>query len=279
MCRVPASDDLLTISAFARRVGLTCGALRFYDDCGLLPPAQVQVGSGYRRYAPEQEARGVLLRALRAVDLPLAEVRIVLDGPPAARVLQAHLLRLERKLEPTRRAAALGLDFVSDGGDRAQVSLDGPELASAVRQVAPAAATTDAIPALACVLLEMGEGDVSLVASDRYRLAVRALRTRWSRGGPCRLLVPVPTLTGLARRAARHDEVRIEVAGGCGTLLAGTEELPLAAVEAEFPDYRAILAGLAPPAARPSSTAGACSPCSSTATSRLRSPSPSVPIG
>ncbi len=30
-----ATDDLLTISSFARRVGQTPSALRFYDDCGV----------------------------------------------------------------------------------------------------------------------------------------------------------------------------------------------------------------------------------------------------
>lgn len=35
------STPLLTIGAFARAVGLTPTALRHYDECGLLRPAQV----------------------------------------------------------------------------------------------------------------------------------------------------------------------------------------------------------------------------------------------
>ncbi|MBY8852436.1 MerR family DNA-binding transcriptional regulator, partial [Saccharothrix sp. MB29] len=42
--------ELLTIGAFARSSGLTAGALRFYADSGLLPPASVDDSSGYRYY-------------------------------------------------------------------------------------------------------------------------------------------------------------------------------------------------------------------------------------
>lgn len=63
--RVTVPDNLSTISAFARRVGLTPSALRFYDDCGLLTPRFVEPASGYRYYADDQEDRAVVLRELR----------------------------------------------------------------------------------------------------------------------------------------------------------------------------------------------------------------------
>jgi DNA polymerase-3 subunit beta len=247
---VTSSDDLVTISAFARLVGLTSSALRFYADCNLLPPAQVQAGSGYRLYSLEQQPRATLLRSLREVDLPLAEVRLVLDGPKedAARILHAHLRRLEGKLEPARRTTAMILESFALPADACEVALSGPELVSAVRQVAAAAATTDDIPALACVLLEIGEGEVSFVASDRYRLAIRVLTARQFRGS-ARLLIPVAALTELAGWAMRHDEVRLTV-GDTVTMTAGTEHRPLPTVEAEFPDYRIILRELPPSTTR-----------------------------
>ncbi|HEY9354348.1 MAG TPA: MerR family DNA-binding transcriptional regulator, partial [Nocardioides sp.] len=45
-------EPLLTIGAFARAVGLTASALRHYDECGLLVPAEVDSGTGYRYYTP-----------------------------------------------------------------------------------------------------------------------------------------------------------------------------------------------------------------------------------
>ena len=214
-----APDDLLTISTFARLVGLTSSALRFYADCGLLLPVQVQAGSGYRLYSLEQQPRAALLRSLREVDLPLAEARLVLDGSAedAARILQAHVRRLEGKLEPARRAAALIVEALSGPDGRCHVTLAGPELASAVRQVATAAATTTEIPALACVLLEIGDGEVSLVASDRYRLAVRVLTAQRSQG-QARLLIPVDVLTEHSGWAMRQDDVRLSVGDSTVTL-------------------------------------------------------------
>ncbi|HST82259.1 MAG TPA: MerR family transcriptional regulator [Kineosporiaceae bacterium] len=244
-------DDLLTISAFARLVGLTASALRFYADCDLLPPAQIHAGSGYRLYSLDQQPRAALLRRLREVDLPLAEVRVVLDGPAedVARILRAHLGRLEGKLEPARRATAMILESLSLPADACQATLAGPELASAVRQVASAAATTPAIPALACVFLELGDGEVSLVATDRYRLSVRVLTARRCQGR-AHLLVPVAALTELTGWAIRHDEVRLMVDDGVVTLSAGTEHRQLPTLEADFPDYRAILHGLEPSTTR-----------------------------
>jgi DNA polymerase III subunit beta len=248
---VPVPDGLLTISAFARRVGLTPSALRFYDDCGLLHPVRVDATSGYRFYAPEQEQRGVLLRRLREVDLPLAQVRLVLDGTPdeARRVLRAHLRALEAKVGPARRAAALVLASLS-GTPQCQATLAGPELASAVRQVAPAAATSGRLPGLACVLVELGGDEVVMVASDRVRLAVRVLQARRFDGAARRLLVPAAVLSGLASWAVRQDEVQISVAEGSATLTAVGEVHQLTTVEDEFPDYRAILDRLAPPVTR-----------------------------
>lgn len=243
-------DDLLTISAFGRLVGLTPSALRFYDDCGLLPPVRVDASSGYRLYGRAQEARAVLLRRLRELDLPLAQARMVLDGPAsdASRVVQEHLRALENRLGPTRRVAALVLASLSGVGFT-QVSLAGPELASALRQVVPAAATQTDRPALACVLIELGD-EVVLVASDRYRLAMRVLPARRFDGAARRLLVPAEVLSKLARWAARHDEVHLCVAEDVVTVTAGDDQHVLPTVEAEFPDYQAILAALAPPVTR-----------------------------
>ena len=68
-------DRLLNIGAFAVLSGLSIDALRHYDDIGLLPPAEVDPVTAYRRYAPEQLAAARRIRALRAVDLPIEEIR------------------------------------------------------------------------------------------------------------------------------------------------------------------------------------------------------------
>jgi DNA-binding transcriptional MerR regulator len=249
---VTAPDDLLTISVYAQRVGLTPSALRFYDDCGLLKPAHVDAGSGYRFYAVDQESRGVLLRSLRDVDLPLADVRAVLDGAPedAARVLLAHVRALEAKVEPARRVAA-GILGSLPGADRAcWVTLSGAEFASAARQVIPAVAQADDDPALTCVLLDLGADEASFVATDRYRLAVRVLKPRRFDGIPRQILIPATVLADVARWAARGEEVRIEAGGDVTTLVSGDDRRVVTALPGEFPDYRTILVNIGAPATR-----------------------------
>jgi DNA-binding transcriptional MerR regulator len=71
-------DHLLNIGAFATATGLSIPALRHYDEIGLLKPAHVDSGSGYRRYAPRQIEQARLICGLRAVDLPIDEIRMVL---------------------------------------------------------------------------------------------------------------------------------------------------------------------------------------------------------
>lgn len=67
-----ATDELMTIGDFARAAGLTAKALRLYDDLGLLRPARVDAGSGYRRYVPAQLERARLVARLRLLGMPLA---------------------------------------------------------------------------------------------------------------------------------------------------------------------------------------------------------------
>jgi DNA-binding transcriptional MerR regulator len=70
----------LTIGEFGRRCGLSVRALRLYDVSGLLPPAEVDPVSGYRRYTPDQLDRARRISLLRQLDMPLAVVAEVLAG-------------------------------------------------------------------------------------------------------------------------------------------------------------------------------------------------------
>lgn len=76
---------MLPIGRFARLSGLTVKALRHYDETGLLPPAVVDPVSRHRGYAPGQLETARRIRRLRALDLPLADIRAVLAGPGGGR--------------------------------------------------------------------------------------------------------------------------------------------------------------------------------------------------
>jgi len=276
----------LTISEFARLVGLAPSALRFYDDCGLLPPAEVDATNGYRYYDKTQQPRAQLLRDLREIDLPLPDVRLALDAPApeVADLVRAHLRTLEAKSTATRTAATRLLTNLLS--QKTTALLGGPELSSALRQVTPTAAPLgDARAAragadsahgigsgapstsvsavgsgsaeggddlglvLSCVLIELGPDEVTFVATDRYRLAVRTVRPVEFDGVAARVLVRADELAAVSRWAAAGDVVRVEVNGGL-VLVRGDESRELQTVDAEYPAYGQILDGLTPPACR-----------------------------
>lgn len=243
-----------TISAFARRVGLTPSALRFYDDCGVLRPAHVDPDSGYRYYSPEQERDATLLRTLRKAELPLADITTVLTGTPAqARtVLATHARRLRARADAAQAAVETALRLVS-GRAHVDSTVGGAELASAIRQVTPAVADSEEFPQLRCVLLECSASDLRLVATDRYRLTVRELVPHAVCGAPARAPVPADALVDAAPWALRHDAVRLIIEDTGAHLVAmdtasdeASDTVPLPTHDGDYPDYRALLDALEP---------------------------------
>jgi DNA-binding transcriptional MerR regulator len=71
-------DGLCTIGELAEHAGVSVKTVRFYSDSGLLPEASRSAG-GHRRYAPDSVERLAMIRSLRGLDLPVPEVRRILD--------------------------------------------------------------------------------------------------------------------------------------------------------------------------------------------------------
>ena len=92
-------DPRLTIGQFARRSLLSPKALRLYDSQGLLVPAEVDAGTGYRRYRESQLADARLIARLRMLDMPLADVARVLavTGDRRGNEVVAWWDRMERR--------------------------------------------------------------------------------------------------------------------------------------------------------------------------------------
>jgi DNA-binding transcriptional MerR regulator len=88
---------LLAIGRFARATGLSIGALRHYDEIGLLGPAVVDAATGYRYYRADQMDAARVIGTLRELDVGLPAIAAMLAGGPAERerVLAAHLARTE----------------------------------------------------------------------------------------------------------------------------------------------------------------------------------------
>ena len=100
MARQAGPDELLPIGEFSRRSSLSIHQLRHYHEVGLLEPRVVDSESGYRYYSPFQVQTAELIAILRSLDLPLAEIRQLLENPRPANVssvLDRHRRRLEAR--------------------------------------------------------------------------------------------------------------------------------------------------------------------------------------
>jgi DNA-binding transcriptional MerR regulator len=96
-----ARDHYLSIGEFARLTGLSVGAVRHYDELGIITPASVDGVTSYRRFRRDQLEQGRLVATLRELELPLDEIREVLatDDPDERRaVLGRHRDRLNARV-------------------------------------------------------------------------------------------------------------------------------------------------------------------------------------
>ncbi len=85
---------------------LSVKTLRHYHEVGLLAPDRVDPATGYRYYLPEQLPTAQVVRRLRELEMPIADVRAVLSSTPVERnaLISGHLQRLESRLAATRSA-------------------------------------------------------------------------------------------------------------------------------------------------------------------------------
>jgi DNA polymerase-3 subunit beta len=130
-------------------------------------------------------------------------------------------------------------------------SIGSDAFASAVSQSVTAAGRDDTLPALTGVRMEIEGDTVTLVSTDRYRLAIRELR--WTPARPdlsTSVLVPARALADTARALTAGAEVSIALAlpgepGGGGEGMIGFEgtgrRTTTRLLGGEFPRYQALL--------------------------------------
>jgi DNA-binding transcriptional MerR regulator len=103
------SVPTLSIGDFARATQMSVKMLRHYHQIGLLEPADVDAGTGYRRYTTEQIPTAQVIRRFRGVDMPLERIRAVLEAPDLPqrnRLISEHLDVLQDGLAQTQAAVA-----------------------------------------------------------------------------------------------------------------------------------------------------------------------------
>jgi DNA polymerase III subunit beta len=103
-------------------------------------------------------------------------------------------------------------------------AIDGDALTQAVAQVTVAASRDDTLPLLTGVRMEIEGETITLLATDRYRLALRTVGwTPASPGASSVALVRARTLSDAARSLGGSDQVTIALSTGTGVDLIGFE--------------------------------------------------------
>ena len=133
--------DLVPIGQFSKICQISVRLLRHYDEIGLLRPAATDPSSSYRYYHLSQVLDAEIIRLLRALDMPLAEIAIVLreadadfrrflldtrraDSQVVRAVLEQHEARLAQRVADGMRALSQlrWLRSLQDGPSVADVS-------------------------------------------------------------------------------------------------------------------------------------------------------------
>jgi DNA-binding transcriptional MerR regulator/effector-binding domain-containing protein len=99
---------------------LSVKTLRHYHQVGLLEPAEVNPGTGYRYYLSDQIPTAQVIRRLRDLKMPVAEVKEVLGASETSvrnALIAAHLDRLEDELANTHNAVESLRNLLQHSGE------------------------------------------------------------------------------------------------------------------------------------------------------------------
>jgi DNA-binding transcriptional MerR regulator/effector-binding domain-containing protein len=96
--------DFFSIGEFSQITGLSVKTLRFYDEKGLLHPARVDPGSGYRFYNAASVERARMIARLRELQFPLEDIQRALAECEDDAELVAHFQRQLRVIQDRLRA-------------------------------------------------------------------------------------------------------------------------------------------------------------------------------
>ena len=243
--------DLMPIGAFARIVGLTASALRFYDDAGILRPDHVDAQTGYRFYSDAQVAAAQRLRELRELGMPLSDVsrffaaESASDSTESLRLLNDHLRRVSAENARLQLVAARLTESLQSEASTSLCTLSGPIFAAAIDQLLATTADDPDFPVLNGVRLSIEPDALTLAATDRYRFTSRTLVPSRSAGTTWAATVSGHALRTTVSAIRRSPTVTLETGDDVlhVVLEDGTvSQCPL--IDEPFPDARDFFSSL-----------------------------------
>ena len=103
--------DTLTVNEVEKLTGVTVRALHYYDEIGLLPPRK-NSENRYRQYTDADLQRLQEILFLRELDIPLKEIKRLLDSPDYDR---EEAFRLQKRLLTLKKARLEKIIELLDG--------------------------------------------------------------------------------------------------------------------------------------------------------------------
>ena len=211
---IEASDEGLSLSAFDYEASARTTIDATVDDPGTIL------------------VHGRLLSDI-ASRLPNAPIQISVD-PEDGVVLTCGSARFTLSSMPVEEYPAIP-EVSGESG-----LVPGEEFATAIAQVAFAASRDDVTPVLTGVQLEVTGNRLSLVATDRYRVALREIPT----GSDATALVPARTLTEVGKTFAHSGDISIAFSGSGDreiiAFTAGNKTVTSLLIKGNFPPVRRL---------------------------------------
>jgi len=124
------------------------------------------------------------------------------------------------------------------------VELNVADFKEMIHQVGFAASSEEARPVLQGVLMEINDNEISLAATDGFRISVRTAELSTSQDNPVKVIIPARSLGELARIATDGNETVTMIVPpdrGQAIFHMKNAELVTQLIEGNFPDYRAII--------------------------------------
>jgi len=127
--------------------------------------------------------------------------------------------------------------------DAEPLKIPAAALAETVELVAPAASRDDMRPVLTGVLVNAAGREMTMVATDSYRLAVKRTELEAEIGGELEANIPAKALRELGRLVAggELDEVAVSLLSNQAVFKAGATLLNTRLIDGQFPNFRQLL--------------------------------------
>jgi len=130
VARIARRKGMLPIGQFSRITGLTLKTIRLYHEKELLPPSWVDRESGYRYYTERDVERARIIADLKELDLPLDEIKGLLEGysddTGVLRFLETQRARIEARRDNLGRVARRLDELIRAERDAAELARTAP---------------------------------------------------------------------------------------------------------------------------------------------------------